>query len=84
MLDWYDKYDGPKVLNRTGDGRWKCILAGKCPVSRGYGNTPEEAIKMAIAMARLRREAQAGIAKAEAEKAEREGIPNVAERYDDD
>lgn len=43
-LEWYDKYNGPKALNRTGDGRWKCLLAGLCPVTRGYGDTPEEAI----------------------------------------
>lgn len=43
MMEWFDKYDGAKALSRAA-GSWKCILAGKCPMTTAYGDTPEEAI----------------------------------------
>ena len=72
FTDWYDRYKGPKELTRIGDGRWKCLLAGLCPVTRGYGDTPEAAIEDCRVTAKQRRDIFAAI---ERKEREAEAVP---------
>ena len=73
LLDWFDRYDGPKALTRA-RGRWKCILGGPCPVTTEYGYTPEAAIENCRALARQRRQVFAEIKRQDRE-AEEMSVP---------
>ena len=66
LLDWFDRYSGPKALNRAA-GRWKCILGGLCPVTTEYGETPEAAVENCRTAAKQRRDVCAEIARQDAE-----------------
>lgn len=68
MLEWFDNYDGPKILNRSAR-RWKCILAGKCPTATAYGDTPEEAVRNAIELGKQRKRTFAELAAIDAANA---------------
>jgi hypothetical protein len=71
-LEWFDNYEGPKILNRSAR-QWKCILAGKCPVTTAYGDTPDEAVANCVTYAKqtiLARKALAVKDAAEAPRAE--------------
>lgn len=54
LLDWFDRYTGPKALNRSG-GQWRCILGGLCPVTTACGTTPDEAVEKCRTLAKQRR-----------------------------
>jgi len=68
LLDWFDRYTGPKALNRAA-GRWKCILGGLCPVTTAYGETIDEAIERCRGLAKQRRSIFAEIERQDRETA---------------
>lgn len=86
-LEWFDKYEGAKALNRS-SRRWKCLIGfvvnGRGLTAIGIGDTPDEAVSNAVVKGKQLRKDRLLTDRLEAERIEREGKPEVAVRWDDD